>query len=289
MKRKELNQLLPQIIGLVVVIATVLISIGGKEIPIGTNVAKKVGRYSVKTYKYGVFLNQTPSRVFYNFSPYDAYYINDDNDQIRLLFWENLIVSSELSQPIGSFKSRLIALLSIFNQIQPKATFLTQDGPLVLETAVNNHMLNVKLAQSPYEGWGHHTVLTMSFDDNDYIFTQQGNLLTEKDSEEVKEFEKFFNYSLNPLNTEIEEFSENLEETEMVKKTPTPEDLKVKEAIYIVNPKTEGVLRIKQEFNQDAVIEVNLEKELIEFVQPSWKKAEATIELFDSLEEALNK
>ncbi len=258
----------------VLLIGLLGISLHGRPIPRDKEMYKKIGRFEVRPYKYGLYLTQPASNVFYNISPYDFYYLEPQGQEHRLLERGSTEVFSNeywLTQSSSSFPAKLSSVLSYFNYQNPKSTFLIPNEKTVLLSEKINNSLFVTLSQYSIDIPTNNVTMTLSFNSNDFIFDDSGNLYNNPLPEDVSDFVKVTQFPLKYYQFE------------------SPKRYIVgQQYLFIANRSVPGVIRINLHDPQYDVVYVNLEKQLIEFDIKNLENAKVKVELYDSLERARN-
>lgn len=228
-----------------------------------------VGSFNLEAYKYGINLNQNRS-TFYNFSPYDSYFVDKSGNKNDFATWEYEILSRESKATNNFIESIYTALQNSFNRALPQATFDTQYGTVRITTETNGNIIKIKLT-IPKDIQTDKTTLSLSYNTSDIIFTENGTTLNNPNEELVSITSKFYSYLFD---------SENTKES-----TPSEKTKVTPKYIYIFNPNNTGVLVLN--LNKNENVEINTEKGLLEF-SSSQNEATAVIEVFNSFTESLN-
>lgn len=107
---------------LIIILAVNLILI---STPRDRDYYKKLGYFELRPYKYGLYLTQRNSDLFYNFSPYDFYYGNNPSDKVIKI--QNKVAANEFgdrNQFLENLNSTYNGMLSYFNILSPTVSFL---------------------------------------------------------------------------------------------------------------------------------------------------------------------
>lgn len=232
----------------VVALSLVVISVKGANIPVDKDIYANVGRFVVRPYSYGIYLSQTPSGIFYNFSPYDAYY---EQNKEKLIKWqEPPIVSKEskLKKDTNAIETLFHSVLSYFGIRNPTATFEQQDANVIkISSIIEKNRLVVTLSSKidrPFTS----TILTMSFNDSDK-FTDVTNE--------------------SPIHIDMSKNSRFLGKR-----------------LAIYNPNTLGVIVIETDSSYNDSVYINTTNKLIE-IKSKTNPPSTELHLFNSMEEAL--
>lgn len=308
LKSRNLELVLVGILSLVIAL--------GRPLPFGTDYKKQEGRFTVRTYKYGVFINQPPSRIFYNFSPYDAFYLDHNGNKQRFAYWDNVITSKENSYKDGIITPQIVSLLSSFNLLQPKATFASEAGKTVIKTKTEDNQIRAYVAENPYVNNSQESVITLSYNPTDILIDGNLNLIdTSIGKELLTDIEKGFDIDITPIYNRYKNLDfttiigdevspeealgsilpESTESTTSAPFSQKPDNINVgselenTQKILIFNPNTTGVMAIN--LAKNGPISINTENLNIEFhpVESSQDKNHpvAVIDLYDNFQEAL--
>ena len=228
---------------------------------------KVIGAFNLEAYKYGLNLNQNRT-TFYNFSPYDSYFVDKAGERKKFANWEYEIFSRESSTTGNVFENIYSAVLSAFNRTKPQATFDTQYGVVKIMAETNGNKVKVSV-KAPSDIQSNKTVLSLSYNTSDIIFTEDGTTLNKPNEELLEKTSKFYSYVFD---------SENV-----VESTPSEKKKNPPKYIYVFNPNNTGVLVLNLDENEN--IEINIEDGLIEF-SGTKNEATAVIEVFNSFAES---
>lgn len=254
------------------VIGLLAFSLYGRNIPRDKDMYRRVGRFVVHPYKYGLYLTQPASGIFYNFSPYDAYYIGEEGLEHRLVERDPMEVYSDeykQTQKTKSFRNKVYAVLSYFNYFDPSSTFSTSKGTTKLITEAEGNALYVILDKTFYDMPADKVTLTLSINPDDFVFDDSGNLYNIFPPEEVSDFIRAAQF---PLSSHEFEGSKRY--------------VLGQQYLFIMNKNMPGVIRLSLNEPQYEVVYVNLDKQAIEFDMKSTGDAKVKVELYDSLKEA---
>ncbi len=257
---------------LLLFICLLIVSLYGRSIPIDKDMYAEINRFTVRPYKYGLYVTELPSGIFYNFSAYDAYYTDPEGVEHRLMSQNPQIQSKEsyLRYSSQAFIAKAYSVLSYFDITRPTASFDTSSGEIILRAIPEGNKVHFRLEKIP-EGLiqSDKLTLTLSFNEDDIIFDQEGNLYTDNENETIQEFTEISGFELKKL--------ENL---------PQKIGVKYKQALFVANKNTNGIIKIKLDNPNYNDSFVNLEKGLFEFDLVSKDSPEIVVELYESFEEA---
>jgi len=267
MKLRIIKSLLP-LLALVTLLAFGVYGAGNTK-----NVEERgFGDFRIRPYRYGIFIANKSFKEFYNFSPYDAYYLTEDGKVIHPLRWGQEVYSLESGEK-SKYKSVFNALLNYFEVSNPKATFISDDNRYIFQVAVQGNKL--ELRSNLNEGLNIYNsdsiVTTISFNENNYIFDENNNLYSDNSEDGIESFNSFFNLELKPL----EEKYESIE-------------FAYKNYLFIVNPAYPGTIRISKNQNPESKIHINKTGKRIGFERDYETDQEITLEFFNSLAKARN-
>lgn len=234
----------------------------GRKVPVDKDVYRRIGYFTVRPYKYGLYLTQEPNGVFYNFSPYD--FMVETADKKTNLVFEGYSSESSYRYKNHSVQTKAASLLSYFGLTNPSATFITESGKVTLASERKNNEVDIYLKNIPhdFEESGFIT-MTMSVNPSDLIFDEKRTL-----------------YTNTPLYSDIAAIH-RLSPAEPVADTY---DVTLKKYLFIANPKTSGVIQVEIDPKKFFNVVVNLKEEQIQF-RASMENPSIHMKLLDSMEE----
>lgn len=222
----------------------------GVKVPKDFDIYKKVGFFIMRPYHYGLYLTQQNSKVFYNVSPYQAYYLDGQGNKENLIKWENPIYSKE-SQLLydGSKKYQTIgqSVLSYLELQDPTATFSFSKSELVLESSVENSKIAFIIGKNTFTTSDSRTLfMTLSFNPSDIIFDEHGNVYTSStDLEVLQDINNALNLNLKPAQDPLE--------------------YRNSATLYVFNKDLNGVLKLEVKNSNQEINNLNFEENLIVF------------------------
>lgn len=231
-------------------------------------ISGRLGKFTIKPYRYGLFLNEPDSSVFYNFSPYNDFsYFN--NERHPLIYWNESTLAQEYLFGRSPIIPRLLSVLSYFNFISPAANFDSIRGSILYKANLKDNKAIISLldksASYPDEA---SFSMTMSYNDDDFLFDQNGELYTNKSADDIELFRRFYQFNLNP--------SESTESAMLI----NPRYL------FIINPTTSGILRLNCTTENIKHVTINKSLRLIEFELTNKGNRDLEIQAFDQFIEA---
>lgn len=246
----------------------------GRRIPTDKDIYIQENRFTIRPYKYGLYITEAPSGIFYNFSPYDSYYTDDTNAERRIMSLEETTISNETSLRFNnqSLVSKYFSVLSYFGFIRPTATFETPNGNVVVEAESEDNKIHFRLKEVPAERLkSDKLTLGLSYNEEDFIFDISGNIYSDSDIQAVEEF--------------IEPIELNLKPTEDLSEK---KGIRYKEYLFIGNRETTGVIAINLNNESYNDIFINTNKDILEFEVNTTENATVTVELYEDLKSAVN-
>ncbi|OGC50728.1 hypothetical protein A2716_01680 [candidate division WWE3 bacterium RIFCSPHIGHO2_01_FULL_40_23] len=265
---RKKNQIFP----LTLLILALIYSFYGVTTPPDAYISKKIGKYKIRPYKYGIYITDSPSGIFYNFSPYYSYFTDNRGIKNYLLYFDEEVPSEEYKIRNDPFLPKITSILSYFNLINPSATFKSKNTEVKLTSSSSRNQLVLKLDKFRDKNRKPQTipVLALTVNESDFIFDDRGKLLSPKAEDDIQEFHRTYNILLH-----------NQEESSESAKGPTKPSY-----IFIFNPRTSGILRTTNS-KKDALITLDNQKHRLYFEGVS-TKPEIILELFDTVGDAIS-
>ncbi len=231
---------------LLYVVCLIIIALGaaGAYVPKDLDKYKKVGYFQIRPYKYGVYLTQKDSGIFYNFSPFNDYLASAIPKDFILKYDSNITSEESVKQNDFIDKYEILAdsIKSYLGFYEPKATFKFANNQLVYKTSLLNNRLSVEYLENIDSSIIH----TMSLNNTDIVYDSFGNVYSNTDPETISLFNNVYKKTLN---TEIKLWN--------IDNKP--------EYIYIFNPETNGQITITRENKNYKINNLDMVNLLIEF------------------------
>ncbi len=241
------------------------ITLYGTSKPWNKDLSIKIGSFTLKPYKYGIYLSPIQG-VFYNFSPYDAYLKYKDETIEKLISSDSVVIAEEFTTQATIIKEKTDVIKSYFQLSFPVVTFMDEDSNIPIKTSVLGNKVSIWLENVPSRLRESSLVMTMSFNEYDYVFDSAGNI------HYVKEEDLPLLLSKLPPNMAL-----NSKEAQEVNRAIN---------LLIMSKKHNSIVRIQDSLGVYKSIKVNKEGLLIE-VELMSPDRKLVVEVFDSLEEAL--
>ena len=224
-------------------------------------IVKKVRKFEVKPYKYGLFISEPESEVFYNFSPYADYFLDQDK-KIRLVAWDQGFLAKEYSYKYNKLVPQLLTIATYFNLITPTATFDSSFGPIKYSARSINNLITVEISRKLSGNPARKIFTEILLHENDYVFDEDLVLYSTQNSEELDKFKNFHQLELKHTLLEVAASEIN------------------SKYLYVINPSNSGVIRFRL-MNQT----VRYDNEDLALIFDSQTPAQSAIEVevFDSL------
>ncbi len=201
-KLRKVVQKLNFLWGSLAVLGVLTVTLYGINIPRDLDIYSKQGWFVLRPYKYGVYLTQPNTGVFYNFSPYDAYFQKGTETPEKLLkigegteliSRESQLLRDTLNRPVAA----VYAVLSYFSMVDPSATFNAAGKKMVLSgrfegnTAIlqiNRNELNLRNERELY--------LALSYNEEDFLLNENGSTLIQREPQDIDEINKIYGKAL---------------------------------------------------------------------------------------------
>lgn len=257
------------------------IALMGISIPSGEDIHMKIGTFNIRPYNYGLFIEQANSAIFYNVSPFNFYYENTAFKQISAnetseasqlkdyflpftgeISLESNLKSSPLKTPILLVKTAL----SYFHKENPSATF----SNTAVEASRNGNTAIFRPYKTGRDLKG--LIMTLSFNESDIVFDQEGTLYTNVDQEVKEDFQKVYELTL--------EASESSESSVSYLQGIQPSRV---QSLFVYNYRTPGIFKIKSNNEVQQIRHIDFENNLIEFNLIDQNDPRLEIQLFDSV------
>lgn len=227
-----------------------MIFLYGVAIPKDFDIYKKVGFFVIRPYRYGLYLTQQNSKIFYNVSPYQTYYLDGQGNKENLIRWETPIYSKESQINFdGSKKYQTIfhTVLSYLKVQNPSATFTFNKNELVLDSRVEGNKIAFVISRNTFTLSNSRTLfMTLSFNQDDIIFDEHRVIYTQStDAETLNDINTALGLNLNPAQN--------------------PKGYLDSKTLYIFNRNLNGILKIEVKNNNQEVAKLNFEENIIEF------------------------
>lgn len=251
---------LTRVLRIIVAVAICFLILLGYVVPRDKDSYKKIGYYTLRPYKYGLYIGVNDSYNFYNFSPYNDFYINSDDKETHVLDYNKPYFSEESkSEKAATHIQRIIpSIKSYFGLQNPVATFKIGNKILVYRSEVHNKNLRISVDTS---NWGDSYikgfVMTLSFNDGDIIYDDTGKVYTDTALETIDMVNRVAKTTL--------------------KRSERPYSPNEVKTLFIYNPKTNGVIKVN-----DVPFEVDFAYRLIKF-KSSENNRSISLALDDSL------
>jgi len=222
----------------------------GVVIPKDFDIYKKVGFFVIRPYHYGLYLTQQNSKIFYNVSPYQAYYLDGQGNKENLIKWETPIYSKE-SQLIfdqsKKYQTILHTVLSYLKLQNPSATFTFNKNELVLGSRVEGNKIAFVISKNTFTLSNSRTLfMTLSFSQDDIIFDENGFVYTQSaDADTLNDINNALGLNLKPAQN--------------------PGEYLDSKTLYVFNRDLNGILKFEAKNNNQEIAKLNLEENLIEF------------------------
>jgi hypothetical protein len=202
--------------------------------PTTTTPSASLGHFRLSPFTKGLALYQKDKKFYYNFSPYDDYYINQDGEYKTLVTKEDIMEEKfqvELGQ--NQVEDKINYFSSLFKIYQPQISFQSKTQTIQYSGEVKESTLSVerKINGFPQISSAQAVGSTISFAPEDFVFDQNWQLFTEKASEDIFALERFTGIHLTPvlINEEGEALWQEIPGL----------------SVYIYNPSLPGVIQIK--------------------------------------------
>lgn len=199
----------------------------------------QVSYYRLTPFKKGLALYQQDQPYFYNFSPYNDYLV-DQKRSYHSLITKKDIMEGKFEADINQkpIKKKLSFLLSLFGLYQPEVVFKSGSQKIHYSSEINENTVKIKrqIDDFPSVNKAQALGITISFDDQDFVFDQNFRLYTSNSDDDLQAIEKYYGLRLVPIRES---------EKEYVLWTEIPS-----KNVFIINPNLPGIIQIKALSNQ---------------------------------------
>jgi hypothetical protein len=272
----RLPKIITSLAAFAVLIFLLLFGLWGVK-PTTTTPSASLGHFRVSAFTKGLALYQKDKKFFYNFSPYDDYFLNQNGEYKTLITKEDIMMKRfgvEFSQ--NQVEDKINYLTSLLGIYQPQVSFQSKTQALHYSGKVKENTLSVqrKIIGFPQISNARAIGSTFSFAPEDFVFDQEWRLYTEKSSEDIFALEKFTGIHLTSVSTEKNEEILWQEIPGM--------------SAYIYNPFLPGVIQIKAQNYQKIKINPTYHLLALEEVggfNHDGVKNQMTINIFNHLKE----
>jgi hypothetical protein len=265
-----------QILSFITLTALMVVVIYGAQTIRDKDFYNKAGFFEVRTSPYGLYLTVPDSGVFYNFSPYDTFTKTPDT-QNNLLVWEDNVTSQEaqiaetyLKKPIQIYNT----ILSYGGQTNPTATFIKGGRRTVYTSEVDGNTIYVKMPVNRILSISHeeNLYISLSFNENDYIFDEKGNEYNNRSPEDISNFNMIYPFRLNS----------------MVKSSAQQEELLLVGVnyLFIANRNYNGIIRVPINTPDYTLEKISFQYKLIQYLITNKNEPTIKVEIFDNIGEA---
>lgn len=201
-----------------------------------------IGYFRLVPFTKGLTLYQQDQPFFYNFSPYNDYFLNQEENYNALVTKEELM-KGEFKADFGQnpIKKKLFYFLYLFGFYRPKITFKGESQEIRYHTEIKGNTVNIKRQIGGFSTVSKAQALgiTISLDEQDFVFDQNFRLYT-KAADYLEVIEKFYGIRLTP--------EENTEKTySLWLEIPA-------QNVFIFNPNLPGVIQISANTNQKIML-----------------------------------
>jgi hypothetical protein len=237
-------------------VTLILVAISGRRVTKDQDVYQEVGRFIVRPYKFGIYLTERDSGIFYNISPYNDGILTPEANEYSKEYLE-ITANRFLS-------NRKNALLTYFGLNFPKATFnrYTYTAPAIDDSTIVSSVeneLKVGIGQR-----------TLSYNEEDFILDQDANIITPTTQEQMGDVSKI-------LGKKVRESTSS----------QLLMDIKDKEFIVIANEKNTGALKISLSEPNYVTAYLDKENNLID-IRTADSLSQIKIEVVDSIRTVFN-
>ena len=247
-------------------LALICISVYGIKNPWNENVVQKTGNFTLSPYKYGLYISPT-SGIFYNFSPYDAYFKYSETSTEKFVDIKEGLIAKELNIKRSLLQTKYEAILSYFGLADPVVTFANKGTSFAFKSHIEENEIEVWIENVPERFRQNTIVMTMTFDENDYLFDIEKNLYFSRGPSKAEEFIELYGVPLKPLEQENDK---------VLLTKPT----------IIANNSYNGAILINPNSAKYEAVYLNKPYRIIEFeLKPGENRI--TVEVFDSVKELL--
>lgn len=227
----------------------------------------------VSSFKDGISLYQINRDSYYTDSPYNDYFLDQNDNRVSFLPKETVINNNYLS---NFHKSHLVdikqAIEGYFRLITPSISYqIPGEKEIRYTTVINQNTINIDTNVTNLTNFKPLKIgSTLLYSAVDFIFDSQGNLYTYKTEDDIAEFNSQFGLTL----------------------VTKPEEARVEipdRVVFIVNPTFSSILVIRA--NNYQTLWVNRSARLIEVEQSAMNennnyKNTITVEVYKNLSEA---
>lgn len=199
-----------------------------------------VGYFRLTTFIKGFALYQQGMPFFYNFSPYDDYFIDREGSYKPLITKKDIIDEKfEVIISQKPVKKRLSYLLGLYGLFQPEISYKSNLQKIHYFSDIKENTIKIKrqISGPPLVNETQAVGMTISFNDQDFVFDQNYHLYTGNITGDLEAIEKYFGLRLIPM--EKEEKNYNLGWCEIPGQN-----------VFILNPSLPGVIQLKAQSNQ---------------------------------------
>lgn len=239
-----------------IAVALILVAISGRRVTRDQDVYQEVGRFIVRPYKFGIYLTERDSGIFYNLSPYNDGILTAEANEYSKEYLE-ITANKFLS-------NRKNALLTYFGLNFPKATFnrYTYKAPAIGESTILSSVeneLKVGIGQR-----------TLSYNEEDFILDQDANIITPTTQEQMSDVSKILGKKVGESTS-----------SDMLM------DIKDKNFIVIANEKNTGALKISLSEPNYVAAYIDKKNNLVD-IRTTDSLSQIKIEVVDSIRTVFN-
>ncbi len=229
----------------IIAILLIVVGIRGVFVPKDLDKYNKVGYFQVRPYKYGLYLTQKDTGIFYNLSPFNDYLLPHNTSLLN--YSETQTIANESVRKtdfISSYGTAFDTVMSYLGLYTPTATFETQEEKVTYKYNNQSNKLTFSItSNTDYQN----LVRTLSINESDIIYDNNGVLYSNTDPETVSLLNTVYKKTIE---TKVTDWNE---------KQTNPMYL------YVYNPHTNGQIEIPVDTNSFKISDVNTALLRIEF------------------------
>ncbi len=145
--------------------------------PTSTTPFIQVGHFRLSPFIKGLTLYQQDESLFYNFSPHDDYFIDQEGEYKTLITKEDIMNGRfKINSDQNSTRDYFLSLLGFY---QPLASYQNQSQTIKYRTKIHNNSIEIirEVSGFPQIKQAMAIAITLSFEPDDYLFNQQLELV----------------------------------------------------------------------------------------------------------------